>query len=188
MRFGSTEIPGSVFQLARERILADATVTPEAIRQHLLSQAHETLRAISPIATNQRIIADRVMRDCLKQLVASGEIAQLKHGVWAKTTFLAAANGTSSRAPQSKDTDWSQPTTWMERFQGALTRMCGATPPEDLCLEWMQKVSVEGVDRLQEWVLAQPGTPAWAQGIATIEAAILWADQPTEGVAHEYRD
>lgn len=88
----------------------------------------------------------------------------------------------------SETKDWSAPTTWMHRFRGALTRMCGATPPEDICLEWVNKVSVNDTDRLQEWVLGQAGTPAWAQGIATIEAAIMWADAPTEGVAHEYRN
>lgn len=87
-----------------------------------------------------------------------------------------------------KGKDWSVPTTYMERFQGALARMCGAMPPEDLCLEWLSKVSVNGVDRLQEWVVCQTGTPAWAQGLVTIEAAQMWADEPTEGVAHEYRD
>lgn len=91
MQFGNTEIPGGLFQLARERMLKEATFTPENIRQHLLTQAPDVLWAISPIVTNQRIIVDRVMRDCIKQLVASGEIAQLKRGVWAKTSFLAAA-------------------------------------------------------------------------------------------------
>ena len=91
MRFGNTEIPGCLFHLARERMLKEATFTPENIRQHLLTQAPDELCAISPIATNQRIIAERVMRDCVKQLVASGEIAQLKRGVWAKTSFPAAA-------------------------------------------------------------------------------------------------
>ena len=83
--------------------------------------------------------------------------------------------------------DWTTPTTWMERFRGALTRMCGAEPPEVMCQEWLDHVSVNGVERLQEWVADQPGTPAWAQAIVTIEVAQMWADAPTEGVAHEYR-
>ena len=90
MRFGNTEIPGSLFKLARERMLKTATFTPEDIRRHILEQAPTELRNISPIATNQRIIAERVMRGCIKQLVASGEIAQLKRGVWAKASFQAA--------------------------------------------------------------------------------------------------
>ncbi len=85
------------------------------------------------------------------------------------------------------DKHWREPTTYMERFQGALARMCGAVPPEAICQEWLDSVSVNNVDRLQEWVATQPGTPAWAQAIVTIEAAMMWADEPTEGVAHEYR-
>lgn len=84
--------------------------------------------------------------------------------------------------------DWSIPTTYMERFRGALTRMCGAEPPLEFCQEWLDGVSVNGGDRLQDWVTEQPGTPAWAQGVVTIEAAMSWADSPTEGVDHEYRD
>lgn len=80
------------------------------------------------------------------------------------------------------------PTTWMERFRQALTKMCGATPPEDMCQEWLDKVSINGVDRLQDWVVNQSGTPTWAQGLVTIEVATQWADEPTEGVPHEYRD
>ena len=92
MRFGCTEIPGSLFKIARDRMRSDATFTPEDIRRHLVDRASDVLHGISPITVNHRIIADRVMRDCVKQLVSSGEIAQLKRGVWAKTTFLAAAD------------------------------------------------------------------------------------------------
>lgn len=91
MHFGRTELPGILFKLARERMVLEATFTPEDIRKYLVVQSHEILQRISPLATNHRIIANRVMRDCIKQLVSSGEIAQLKRGVWAKTTFLAAA-------------------------------------------------------------------------------------------------
>ncbi len=80
------------------------------------------------------------------------------------------------------------PTTYMERFRSALCRMCGAMPPEDICQEWLDHKSVDGVDRLQMWVGSQAGTPNWAQCIVTIEAAMMWADEPTEGVAHEMRD
>lgn len=78
----------------------------------------------------------------------------------------------------------SHPTTFMERFIGALTRMCGATPPEALCQAWLDKTS----DELQNWVGAQPGVPRWAQCIVTIDAATIWADEPEEGAGHAYRD
>lgn len=90
--------------------------------------------------------------------------------------------------PAEQRPDWRTPTTYLARFRAALLRMCGALPPEDLCHEWLSGVQVDGVDRLQEWVLAQPGTPVWAQGLITLEAAQVWADTPTEGVPHEYRE
>lgn len=96
MRFGKTPVPGSLFQCARERMLRDATFTPEDIRAHLLATQSEALAAISAIPTNQGIIANRVMRACVKQLVASGEVQQLKRGVWARSDFLAAAARTPS--------------------------------------------------------------------------------------------
>ena len=75
-------------------------------------------------------------------------------------------------------------TTWMERFRQALTLMCGVTPPEDMCEEWVRGVSIKGEDRLQGWVLSQEKTPEWAQGIVTIEVASTWADHPEEGAGH----
>lgn len=92
MKFGQTEIPGSLFKLARERMLRDATFTPGDIRAHLAKEAPSELAAISGIGRNWGIIADRVTRACIDQLRAAGEIGQLKRGVWAKTSFLAATN------------------------------------------------------------------------------------------------
>jgi len=79
------------------------------------------------------------------------------------------------------------PTSWMQRFMGALTLMCGAPPPPDMCQEWIDNVQVNYADRLQAWVVNQPGTPYWVQGIVTIEAAEVWADSPEEGENHAPR-
>lgn len=91
MRFGNREVPGELFNLARDRMLASTTFTPEEVRQHLLKSAITHLIQLSPLPANQWIIANRVMRACVKEMVQSGEIAQLKRGVWAKSSFLAAA-------------------------------------------------------------------------------------------------
>lgn len=92
MKFGSTPIPEKLFDLARARMRQDATFTPEDIRAHLQVAAAPELAAISDIKTNQWIVTNRVMRACVAELRAAGEIAQLKKGVWAKSSFLAAAN------------------------------------------------------------------------------------------------
>ncbi len=73
----------------------------------------------------------------------------------------------------------------LARFREALQRMCGAMPPEDICLEWFSNQSVSGVDRLQDWVCTQPGLPSWAMGLATIEAAEQWAANPADDVIDE---
>lgn len=78
-------------------------------------------------------------------------------------------------------------TTYLQRFREALAVMCGAMPPEDLCQEWLDGVSVNGADRLQNWVGSQVQLPGWAQCIGTIDAAMTWADQPEEGEDHEPR-
>lgn len=91
MKFGSAPIPASIFDMAYARMRREATFTPEDIRTYLLRHAKAELSALSSIETNQRIIANRVMRACVNTLREAGEIEALKRGVWAKTSFLAAA-------------------------------------------------------------------------------------------------
>jgi hypothetical protein len=77
-------------------------------------------------------------------------------------------------------------TTWMERFRGALTIMCGAEPPLKMCEMWINNEQDEHAsDPLQNWVGMQKSTPKWAQCIVTIEAAQVWADSPEEGEDHQ---
>lgn len=91
MNYGNTEIPGSLFKLARERMLRNATFTPNDIRTHLVTEGRATMLTLSTITRNHEIIADRVMRACIDQLRDAGEVAQAKHGVWARTGTLDAA-------------------------------------------------------------------------------------------------
>jgi hypothetical protein len=90
MKFGQTEIPETLFKLARERMRRDATFTPGDVRAHLAKEAPGELAAVSGIGVNWGIVADRVTRACLRELRAAGEIGPLKRGTWAKKSFLEA--------------------------------------------------------------------------------------------------
>jgi hypothetical protein len=92
MKFGSQTIPTRLFDLARERLLGNATSTPDQVRSHILQNGKSELQQTNEIEHNQRIIANRVFQAVRLELLASGDIAQLKRGVWATTKFLAAAN------------------------------------------------------------------------------------------------
>ena len=88
MKFGQTEVPETLFTLARERMRRDATFTPGDIRAHLAKEAAGTLAAVSGIGVNWGIVADRVTRACIRELRAAGEIGPFTRGTWAKTSFL----------------------------------------------------------------------------------------------------
>ncbi|MYM92444.1 hypothetical protein [Duganella vulcania] len=91
MKFGQTEIPGSLFKLARERMLRDPTFTPGDIRAHLTSAGLDMMVAMDAIRPNHWIIADRVMRACLDDMRNAGQVTQLKRGVWARSDSPGAA-------------------------------------------------------------------------------------------------
>jgi hypothetical protein len=78
-------------------------------------------------------------------------------------------------------------TTFVQRFTDAVAMMCGAEPPPEFVDEWLRKVEVNFVARLQEWVLCQDGAPEWAQGVGVLDAAYLLADSPVEGLGHKDR-
>lgn len=94
MKFGSTTIPEALFDLARTAVRttldAKSSITPAELRHALAKQGAESLRAISGIETNQRIVAQRITIAVLQELRASNEIAQLKRGVWVRPALLAA--------------------------------------------------------------------------------------------------
>ena len=79
---------------------------------------------------------------------------------------------------------WSDPTTFIVRFGDAMQALCaGQRPNDEMMAAWLD---VDADDsRLQHF--AYEHGPSWAQGIGIIDAAQLLADQPTEGVDHEYR-
>lgn len=91
MKFSGHDIPDSLFELARTTMRARGHFTPEDIRQVLITEGRATMVAINGIERNHRIIADRVMRKVVQELAAAGEYAQLKRGVWMKSSVLAAA-------------------------------------------------------------------------------------------------
>jgi hypothetical protein len=105
MRFQAQEIPGSVFAFARNKMLELEHFTPAEMRELIIAGAAPELQALSIIATNRRNIADRVMRECIKQLVAAGQLVSEKRGVWSKSTppadaaAAAASPASPSEAP-----------------------------------------------------------------------------------------
>jgi hypothetical protein len=88
MKYGQTEIPGSLFKLARDRMLRDPTFTPCDLRAYITSAGHDVMVAMSTIEKNHWIIADRVMRACIDELRNAGQLTQVKRGVWARTETL----------------------------------------------------------------------------------------------------
>jgi predicted nicotinamide N-methyase len=88
MKFCNTEVPQKLFDMTRERMRKEVTFTPEDIRLHLIKNAQAELVQISDITHNHQIIAERLMRACIKELRASGEIKQMNRGRWAKSSFL----------------------------------------------------------------------------------------------------
>lgn len=91
MRFSGREIPGELLKLARNRMKGATAFTPNEIRSHLLLHGRQLMIAVHGIEANHPIIADRVFKEARRQLTDAGEIAPLKRGVWAKTSFLRAA-------------------------------------------------------------------------------------------------
>ena len=79
--------------------------------------------------------------------------------------------------------NWREPTTVAQRLGDVLQLLCGGKrPPDDVVLAWLD---AEMGDIGLQHFCAQHG-PAWAQGIALIELAMVAVAQPTEGVDHEH--
>lgn len=95
MKFGQTEIPEAIFNLARAYMRSVDRFTPEDIRQHLRANAQAELAAVHAIPENQWIVAHRVTRACIDELRASGEIAQVKNGLWARLLATPTAKPTT---------------------------------------------------------------------------------------------
>jgi hypothetical protein len=97
--------------------------------------------------------------------------------------WLATTDALKSAAPTAAgdEADWDAPTTYLQRFGDAMQCLCGVRPADEMLTSWLDK-NVDD-DRLQRFAIEHG--PAWAQGIAIIDAARLMADQPTEGVSHE---
>lgn len=87
---------------------------------------------------------------------------------------------------------WSTPTTYLRRFGDAMEALCrGNRPPDDMLSSWLAVEEPEGEEEdssqdLQAFACEHGFS--WAQGIGLIDAARVAADQPTEGVDHEFLD
>ena len=72
----------------------------------------------------------------------------------------------------------------MQRFGDAMELLCaGKRPSEEMLSNWLNPY----VDTMDLQNFACEHVPAWAQGIEMIDAAMMLADTPTEGVEHEMR-
>lgn len=81
MKFGPIEVPARLFELARER-LAQGPATPVQVRQHLLDNGKQELEGVTPIDTNQWIVANRVFDAVRLEMVAAGTLTSPRRGHW----------------------------------------------------------------------------------------------------------
>lgn len=88
MKFSGHTIPEAIFTLTRDRMRAVSSFTPPDMRAYIVERAAVDLAAVTFSDVNKRIIAERVMRAVIKELVAAGELAQLKRGVWMKKSII----------------------------------------------------------------------------------------------------
>lgn len=84
MQFCGKTIPGSLFKLARDRMLTAETFTPADIRKHLLANGADALLETNALTNNHPIIANRVFLATRQELADSGQVAPVKRGVWSK--------------------------------------------------------------------------------------------------------
>lgn len=77
---------------------------------------------------------------------------------------------------------WLTPTSFLKRFGDAMQLLCNGKRPKDADLtDWLNPY--HGGEALQDFAAFHG--PTWAQGIVVIDAALLLARTPTEGVNHE---
>jgi hypothetical protein len=81
--------------------------------------------------------------------------------------------------------NWFTEITYVRRLGDVIQLLCGGQRPDDKTVADYLDRDQDSLD-LQDFCAAHG--PAWAQGIAVIDAAYLLADQPTEGVDHEMRE
>lgn len=76
-------------------------------------------------------------------------------------------------------------TTYLQRFGDALTLLCaGHRPPEPMLVDWL---NIKGDGSLLQGFVGEHA-PSWAQAVGVIDAALVMADNPTEGQSHESRE
>lgn len=71
-------------------------------------------------------------------------------------------------------------TTYKQRFEEAVSLLCGKAAPKGMVEAWLSGDS----DALQDF--AACNGPDWCQGIVLLDAADCLASEPEEGAGHEY--
>lgn len=103
----------------------------------------------------------------------------------ARASLSLPAAGQEPVATSASGGDWENPTTVRQRLGDAVQLLCAGKRPDDSMLDsWLKETSEE----LQSFCASH--VPAWCQGIALIDAAMLMVDQPTEitTITHPDRD
>lgn len=103
----------------------------------------------------------------------------------ARASLSLPAAGQEPVATSASGGDWENPTTVRQRLGDAVQLLCAGKRPDDSMLDsWLKETSEE----LQSFCASHG--PAWCQGIALIDAAMLMVDQPTEitTITHPDRD
>jgi hypothetical protein len=78
---------------------------------------------------------------------------------------------------------WTTPTTYLERLGDALELLCvGNRPNDELIIRYLDN-NFDGYE-LQEFCITHCPL-VWSQGIVVIDAAMVLANSPGEGVEHE---
>lgn len=84
-----------------------------------------------------------------------------------------------------KNMHWTEPTKFLERLGDALEVLCQGNRPSDVMMRrWLDKE----LDDFTLQYFCSDHAVDWMQGIQVIDAALKLADNPVEGVEHEYRD
>lgn len=143
------------------------------------------------VAAYSRADARRVIQEYCGTLPSDGELRDYFSECWGRSMegitperglWLEFGKGPVQVVAPRKTggNDWRKPTTHLQRFGDAMELLCAGKRPDDALLKaWTAGTSEE----LQ--IFAAEHGPAWAQGIGLIDAALMAASQPTEGVEHE---
>ena len=106
MKFSGRVVPEELFEIARNMMRTMPSFTPEEVRWQLVTRprAATLIREVTTLQANDRVLAHRVTRAVIDELVAAGDIKQLKRGVWMATRVWDAAEQQASAQPEQAAT------------------------------------------------------------------------------------